>query len=439
MSRPLRVRFAPSPTGKLHLGNIRTAVVNWMHARSQGGQFLLRMDDTDTERSTQEFADGIINDLHWLGLDWDDFARQSDRTDRYDLARDKLIADGRLYPCYETADELALKRKSQLQRGKPPIYDRAALDLSDKQKAAYEAEGRRPHWRFKLIDGDIDWNDLVRGASHFEAQYLSDPVLIREDGRYLYTLSSVVDDIELEVSDIIRGEDHVANTAVQVQLFEALGGAVPTFGHLPLITDAEGQGLSKRLGSASVEQFKADGVEALAIVAYLAALGTPDAPKVATEVSQLAEGYDIGRYGRATPKASMEEVLQLNTRVIHAMDFDTIADKLPGWTPDLWAMLKDNVEQFDQAETILAMVKGPVHPVIEDAVFIAEAATLLPETWDEHTWKTWTDAVKEATGRKGKNLFMPLRLAITGQPRGPEMATLLPLIDRSRVLQRLAV
>ncbi len=439
MSRPLRVRFAPSPTGKLHLGNIRTAVVNWMHARSQGGQFLLRMDDTDTERSTQEYADGIVSDLKWLGLDWDDFARQSDRTDRYDLARDKLIADGRLYPCYETADELALKRKSQLQRGKPPIYDRAALDLSDEQKAAYEAEGRRPHWRFKLVDGDIDWEDLVRGPSHFEAQYLSDPVLIREDGRYLYTLSSVVDDIELDVTDIIRGEDHVANTAVQVQLFEALGGAVPTFGHLPLITDAEGQGLSKRLGSASVEQFKADGIEALAIVAYLAALGTPDAPKVATDVALLADGYDIGRYGRATPKASMDEVLQLNTRIIHALDFDLIADKLPGWDAQLWAALKNNVEQYAQAEEILGMVKGGVRPVIEDAVFIAEAATLLPEAWDQDTWKTWTDAVKEATGRKGKNLFMPLRLAITGQARGPEMATLLPLIDRARVLQRLAV
>lgn len=438
MSRPLRVRFAPSPTGKLHLGNIRTAVVNWMHARSQGGQFLLRMDDTDTERSTEAFADGIQADLRWLGLDWDAFARQSDRTERYDIARDKLIADGRLYPCYETSDELALKRKSLLQRGKPPIYDRAALSLTDAQKSAYEAEGRLPHWRFKLVDGDIDWQDLVRGPSHFEAQYLSDPVLIREDGRYLYTLSSVVDDIELEVTDIIRGEDHVANTAVQVQLFEALGGAVPTFGHLPLITDAEGQGLSKRLGSASVEAFKEDGIESLAIVAYLAALGTPDAPKAVSSVADLAEDYDIGRYGRATPKASMDEVMQLNTRVIHAQAFDDIAHKLPGWDAALWGVLKDNVEQYDQAAMILAMVKGQIQPVIEEPDFIAQAAELLPEDWDADTWKTWTEAVKQATGRKGKQLFMPLRLAITGQQRGPEMATLLPLIDRDRVLQRLA-
>lgn len=438
MSRPLRVRFAPSPTGKLHLGNIRTAVVNWLHVRSQGGVFLLRMDDTDTERSTQAYADGIQADLRWLGLDWDDFARQSDRNERYDLARDKLIADGRLYPCYETSDELALKRKSLLQRGKPPIYDRAALSLSEEQKAAYEAEGRLPHWRFKLVDGDIDWQDLVRGPSHFEAQYLSDPVLIREDGRYLYTLSSVVDDIELEVSDIIRGEDHVANTAVQVQLFQALGGTVPTFGHLPLITDAEGQGLSKRLGSASVEMFKQDGIEPLAIVAYLAALGTPDAPKVVTSVADLADGYDIARYGRATPKASMEEVMQLNTRVIHALDFADLADKLPGWDADLWQALKENVEQYSQAAGVLAMVKGQIQPVIDEPDFIAEAAKLLPEAWGAETWKDWTDAVKQATGRKGKQLFMPLRLAITGQARGPEMATLLPLIDRERVLQRLA-
>lgn len=438
MSRPMRVRFAPSPTGKLHLGNIRTAVVNWLHVRSQGGSFLLRLDDTDTERSTQAYAEGIEADLRWLGLTWDEFARQSDRNDRYELARDKLIADGRLYPCYETADELALKRKSLLQRGKPPIYDRAALSLTAEQKAAYEAEGRLPHWRFKLVDGDIDWQDLVRGPSHFEAQYLSDPVLIREDGRYLYTLSSVVDDIELGVTDIIRGEDHVANTAVQVQLFEALGGAVPTFGHLPLITDAEGQGLSKRLGSASVEAFKEDGIEPLAIVAYLAALGTPDAPKVVTEVSQLAADYDIGRYGRATPKASMEEVLQLNTRIIHALPFAVIAGKLPGWSEALWTALKDNVEQYEAASGVLAMVQGDIHPVIDEPEFIAEAAALLPESWDGETWNTWTEAVKQATGRKGKQLFMPLRLAITGQAKGPEMATLLPLIDRARVLTRLA-
>jgi glutamyl-tRNA synthetase len=434
----MRVRFAPSPTGKLHLGNIRTAVVNWLHVRSQGGSFLLRLDDTDTERSTQAYAEGIEADLRWLGLTWDEFARQSDRNDRYELARDKLIADGRLYPCYETADELALKRKSLLQRGKPPIYDRAALSLTAEQKAAYEAEGRLPHWRFKLVDGDIDWQDLVRGPSHFEAQYLSDPVLIREDGRYLYTLSSVVDDIELGVTDIIRGEDHVANTAVQVQLFEALGGAVPTFGHLPLITDAEGQGLSKRLGSASVEAFKEDGIEPLAIVAYLAALGTPDAPKVVTEVSQLAADYDIGRYGRATPKASMEEVLQLNTRIIHALPFAVIADKLPGWSEALWTALKDNVEQYEAAADVLAMVQGDIQPVIDEPEFIAEAAALLPGSWDGETWHSWTEAVKQATGRKGKQLFMPLRLAITGQAKGPEMATLLPLIDRARVLTRLA-
>lgn len=433
----MRVRFAPSPTGKLHLGNIRTAAVNWLHAKSQGGSFLLRMDDTDTERSKAEYEEAIKADMTWLGMVWDEFDKQSLRLDRYDQARDKLIADGRLYPCYETPDELNLMRKSLVNRGKPPIYDRSALKLTQEQKDAYEAQGRKPHWRFLLSDEDVNWNDLVRGESHFKAEHLADPVLIRENGTYLYTLCSVVDDIELGVTDIVRGEDHVTNAAVQVHLFKALGGAIPNFAHLPLITDADGEGLSKRLGSASAEAFQAQGLEPLAIISYLTALGTPDAPKVATTMLELAQGYGLDKYGRATPKASIDEVMMLNTKVIHALPFEQIADKLPGWTAELWEALKSNVEQYDQAAGILAMAQGEITPVIEDADFIAEAAKLLPEVLDDTAWKSWTDAVKEATGRKGKQLFMPLRLAVTGQPRGPEMAALLPLIDRALVVKRL--
>ncbi|MEJ1996137.1 MAG: glutamate--tRNA ligase, partial [Limibacillus sp.] len=298
----MKLRFAPSPTGRLHVGNARVALINWLYARQNGGAFLLRMDDTDEERSTAEFAEAIERDLTWLGLAWDAFARQSERTERYDLAAQSLKASGRLYPCYETADELSLKRKAQLSAGRPPLYDRAALNLSEEKRRAYEAEGRRPHWRFKLEHAAIDWDDLVRGPQHFEGDKLSDPVLIREDGRPLYTLSSVVDDAELGVTHVLRGEDHVANTAVQVQLFEALGAEVPTFGHLPLLTDAEGKGLSKRLGSLSLEALRAEGLEPMTLNAYLAALGTSEHAEPALDLAELVARFDLSRYGRAAPK-----------------------------------------------------------------------------------------------------------------------------------------
>ena len=333
----MKLRFAPSPTGRLHVGNARVALVNWLFARQGGGSFLLRMDDTDAERSTEAFAQGIEEDLTWLGLAWAEFARQSDRTDRYDLAAERLKEAGRLYPCYETPDELSLKRKAQLSAGRPPIYDRAALKLSEADRKALEAEGRRPHWRFKLEHAAIDWQDLVRGPQHFEGDKLSDPVLIREDGRPLYTLSSVVDDAELEVSHVIRGEDHVANTAVQVQLFQALGARVPGFGHLPLLMDAQGKGLSKRLGSLSLEALRGEGLEPITINAYLAALGTPDAPEAALTLEDLAASFDIARYGRAAPKFDPSDLDLLNARILHNMPFEAVAERLPGLDAGTWA------------------------------------------------------------------------------------------------------
>ncbi|WP_442490263.1 glutamate--tRNA ligase [Kiloniella sp. GXU_MW_B19] len=437
----MKVRFAPSPTGRLHAGNARIAVLNWLLARQAGGTFLLRMDDTDTERSTQEFADGIQADMKWLGLEWDEFAVQSHRMERYDLAIEKLKADGRLYPCYETADELSLKRKIALQAGRPPIYDRAALKLTDEEKAAFEAEGRTPHWRFKLLPEHIAWEDMVRGPVAFEGENLTDPVLIREDGRPLYTITSVVDDIELDITHVLRGEDHVSNTAVQVQLFEALGGAVPTFAHISLMVGADGQGLSKRLGSLSLQSLREeDGLEPMALNSYLARLGTPDPIEVRQKPEDLTELFDLARFGRATPRFDPVELASLNAKILHEASFESVADRLPdGFDGALWDVVRPNLEKLADANEWFRIAKGPLDPVIEeeDREFAAKAAELLPvEPWDRETWSALTSALKTETGRKGKGLFMPLRKALTGQSHGPELADLLPLIGKARAKAR---
>jgi glutamyl-tRNA synthetase len=439
------VRFAPSPTGMLHVGNIRLALINWLFARSHGGSFLLRLDDTDLERSTAEFAAGIERDLSWLGLDWDRFARQSDRLDRYHLAMEALKRSGRLYPCYETAEELSLKRKSLLGRSLPPIYDRFALKLTDEDRARLEAEGRKPHWRFLLRHDPVEWDDLVRGPQHFHGRDLSDPVLIREDGRILYTLSSIVDDIELGITHVIRGEDHVANTAVQIQLWQALDGPVPTFAHLPLLSDATGAALSKRLGSIGISHLRdEEGVEPMAINSLLAKLGTSDAIEARLSLSELVAEFDMAKVSRGAPKFDPEELKRLNARVLHATPFDAIAARLAakgyaGVDKVFWNAVRANLSRLDDIAEWWHVAREPIQPVIEDAEFAAAASSLLPpEPWDDTTWVAWTNAVKVATGRKGKALFMPLRQALTGLDHGPELKNLLPLIGRERASARLA-
>ncbi|WP_417454345.1 glutamate--tRNA ligase [Kiloniella sp.] len=438
----MKVRFAPSPTGRLHAGNARIAVLNWLMAKKAGGSFLLRLDDTDTERSTEEYAQSIQTDLKWLGLEWDEFAVQSHRMDRYELAAEKLKADGRLYPCYETSDELGLKRKIALQAGRPPIYDREALKLTPEDIAKYEAEGRQAHWRFKLEHKDIDWTDLVRGDVHFEGQHLTDPVLIREDGRPLYTLTSCVDDIELDVTHVLRGEDHVSNTAVQVQLFEALGGKVPEFAHISLMVGADGSGLSKRLGSLSLGSLREEeGLEPMALNSYLARLGTPDPIEVRQTPEALTELFDIARFGRATPRFDPVELDHLNAKVLHDADFASIKSRLQdGFDEELWEVVRPNLEKLSDTQSWFDICRGAVTPDIadEDAEFLALAAAKLPEgDWDQGTWKALTTVLKDETGRKGKQLFMPLRKALTGQQHGPELAQLLPVIGRERAEARL--
>ncbi len=438
-----RVRFAPSPTGRLHVGNVYIALANWLHARKAGGAFILRFDDTDRERSTPEFAAAIEADLRWLGLDWAESVRQSDRFDRYAAAVGGLKAAGRLYPCYETPEELALRRRSQLQRHLPPVYDRAALELTDGERRRLEAEGRRPHWRFLLDRADVRWDDLVRGPQHIDEASQSDPVLVRADGSYLYTLPSVADDIELGITAVIRGSDHITNTATQIQLFTVLGAAVPAFAHLPLLTDAAGSGLSKRLGSLSIADLREAGVEAMAIVSYLAHLGTSDAIEPKHSLDELAQGFDLGKFGRAAPKFDPAELQHLSARLLHDTPFSAVRDRLAALGRGdvdavLWDAARGNIERLADIAEWRAVCRGVIAPVIADPAFAAAAAAHLPPPpWDAATWGRWTEAVKAATGRKGKELFRPLRLALTGREHGPEMKGLLPLIGPERAAARL--
>lgn len=437
------VRFAPSPTGYLHIGNARPALFNWLFARRHHGRFLLRYDDTDIARSKPEYAEAIAEDLGWLGIVPDQIIWQSQRLAIYDAAAERLRAAGRLYACYETPDELDRRRKRQLARGLPPIYDRAALKLTAEQKAAFAAEGRKPHWRFLLEAREVVWNDLVRGPSHVDCASLSDPVLVREDGSYLYTLPSVVDDIETGVSHVIRGEDHVTNTAVQAQIFEALGASLPVFGHHNLLTTASGEGLSKRLGHLSLRGLRDSGVEALAVAALAVLVGTSDAVRPVENLDELAGLVDLAHVSRAPAKFDEHELEALSARTLHQMPFAAVADRLAaigvGGGEPFWLAVRGNLTRFDEAKLWWQVVAGAITPVIADTAFAAKAAELLPpEPFDGTSWKSWTQAVAAATGAKGKGLFMPLRQALTGLDHGPELAALLPLIGREKALKRLA-
>ena len=437
------VRFAPSPTGRIHIGNVRAALINYLFARKERGRFILRFDDTDVERSTEAFARSISEDLEWLGIEPDLVVRQSARFANYDAAADKLRAMGRLYPCYESAEELERKRKRQLARGLPPIYDRAALNLSDDERAKMEAEGRRPHWRFLLEGKTVGWLDAVRGEQTIDAGSLSDPVLIREDGTYLYTLPSVVDDIDLGVTHVIRGEDHVTNTGVQIELFEALGARPPAFGHYSLLTTTSGEGLSKRLGSLSVSGLRDDGFEPMAVVSLAALIGTSDAVAPHANMQDLIEAFAFEKLSRAPARFDPAELAALNTKLLHQLDFSEVEPRFQhlGLAVDeaTWLAVRGNLEKLGDIAKWQEIIAGPIEPVIEDADYLRQAVALLPaEPWSGETWKIWTASVKEATGRKGRALFHPLRLALTGLDHGPELAALLPLMGREKTAARLA-
>ncbi len=450
---PPIVRFAPSPTGRLHIGNVRTALLNWLFARHHGGTFILRLDDTDRARSTDAFAEGIREDLRWLGLVWKGEERQSLRLDRYDAAAVRLRELGCLYPCFESGEELDRRRKRQLARGMPPIYDRAGLRLSETERAQLTSEGRRPHWRFRLANEQpgrdlapaptlVTWPDVIRGDQSVDIGSLSDPVLIREDGTPLYTFTSVVDDIDHRITHVIRGEDHVTNTAVQIELFKALGAAAPSFAHHSLLVGSSGQALSKRLGDLSVENLRAEGLEAMAIACHAALLGTPEAIAPHATLDDLARDFDLARVSRSPGRFALEDLRALNARLLHGLDFDAVSSRLQalgvGGGGAFWEAVRGNLTTLADARIWWDVVAGEIAPVVEDAGFLGASCRLLPAPpWDQATWSTWTDAIKTATGRKGRQLFHPLRLALTGREIGPELKALLPLIGPERARLRL--
>lgn len=438
----IKVRFAPSPTGNLHVGNLRTALVNFLFARKAGGQFMLRIDDTDTERSTAAFEEGIRADLTWMGMAWDVEDRQSERLDRYDAALAQLHAGGRAYACYETPEELALKRKAQLSAGRPPVYDRAALKLTAEQIAAFEAEGRQPHWRFRLEDAEVRWHDMVRGDVAYHMSSLSDPVLMRADGRVIYTLASVVDDIDHGISHILRGEDHVTNSAAQIQLFEALGAHAPTMGHMALLAGTDGEGLSKRLGSLSIAELRNNDIEAISIASLLARIGTSDPVVPTADMARIIDGFDIARFGRATAKFDPADLAQVNAKVVQELTFSAVAERLDavavGGGEPFWMAVRDNLSGVAEAGDWWQICTQPITPVIDSANVTTAAADLLPDgDLEASIWQDWTKAVGAVSGAKGRGLFMPLRLALTGREKGPEIAPLLAFMGRERVLARL--
>ncbi|NGO55240.1 glutamate--tRNA ligase [Allomesorhizobium camelthorni] len=451
------VRFAPSPTGHIHIGNARTALFNWLFAMKHGGRFIQRFDDTDFARSRQEYADAILYDLHWLGIFPDSTQYQSRRIENYDAAVERLKEAGVLYACYETPEELDLRRKVRRTRGLPPVYGREALKLTADEKAAFEADGRRPHWRFLLPNFDADpfephrtdvvWTDVVRGEETVDLASLSDPVLVREDGTYLYTLPSVVDDIDMGVTHVIRGDDHVTNTGVQIALFRALGAEPPAFGHHNLLTTSSGEGLSKRSGALSIAGLRESGLEPMAVVSLAVLIGTSENVSAVASMAELAERFDPAATSKSASKFDPDELIVLNRALLHETPFSEVQDRLSALgisgekAEPFWHAVRGNVEKLSDAVAWWKILKfGPQELAElsdEDKDYVRAAFDILPEEpWDASTWKDWTDAVRKETGRKGKALFMPLRLALTGLAAGPELADLLPLLGREGTLAR---
>ncbi|MFZ1468397.1 MAG: glutamate--tRNA ligase [Paracoccaceae bacterium] len=437
--RPVVTRFAPSPTGYIHVGNLRTALMNYLIARKSGGQFILRLDDTDQERSKQEYSDAIMADLEWLGLHWDRVERQSLRYDRYREAADSLRAAGRFYECFETPTELDLKRKKQAAMNRPPVYDRASLKLTEAEKQALRDSGTHGYWRFLLNQTRIEWVDGIIGPLSIDAASVSDPVLIRADGQVLYTFASSVDDIEMGVSHIVRGADHVTNTATQIQIMEAMGGTPPTFAHHSLLTGALGEELSKRLGTLSLRDLRARGVEPMALLSLMARLGSSKPVELFGSIDELAAGFDVGSFGAAPTKFDAEDLFPLTRAYVQGLSYATVQARIAALgVPDdqaaaFWAVAKGNITVLADLEGWWHLIRDGATPLVDDVdrEFVAQALALLPaQPWTGDSWGQWTAAVKEATGRKGKDLFRPLRRALTGRDAGPEMADLMPLLHR---------
>ena len=439
----IRTRFAPSPTGLLHVGNIRTALINWLFAKHNGGQFMLRIDDTDLVRSKEEYTEQIKQDLSWLGMEWDLIDHQKNRLERYESIKKELLEKDILYPCYETPEELDIKRKIQLGQGKPPIYDRASLNLSQEKLSQYQKEGRKPHYRFKLDNSKVEWDDLVRGKTLYESMSMSDPILVREDGSWTYMLCSVVDDIDFKISHVIRGEDHVSNTAIHIQIFKSLGAKPPIFAHLPRITSKEAK-ISKRVGGFDIKSLREDGIESLTIMNFLAKIGTSEAPTSHTKIEALVKEFDIKKFNKSPTNYDEKDLTRLNHKIIAVYEFDDVKEYFTQHnikiSSSFWEAIKHNLDKLSDAALWYQICEEKIAPAVsfEDQSFLLEALECLPNgTWDNETWSHWVNNVKSKTGRNGKDLFMPIRKALTGIEHGPELRYILPLIGENKTKMRL--
>jgi len=434
----LITRFAPSPTGYLHVGNIRTAFIGWLFARANNGKFILRIDDTDLERSKPEFVDAIKEDLEWLGLTWDAIYFQSQRMDMYEEAKKKMIASGRLYQCFETPEELELKKKSLLSRNMPPIYDRSALKLTAEQKAELTAKGTKSHWRFLMDDKEIAWHDGIRGDIRFDPKKINDPILIRADGSMTYMIATVVDDIDLAITDIIRGEDHITNSAVHIQMFEALGAKPPKFAHLSLLKSKDG-GISKRSGGFDIRSLREAGIHPLAILSFLAKMGSSDQIEYRKTHAELIADFALTKFSKATATYDIVELERLNTKLTHSLEYEEVKASLPAQVDKVfWDKVRNNLNTVREVNDWWRICNEHITPIISDANFTKAASELLPMgEWDINTWNHWVTEVKAKTNRNGKELFMPIRLALTAMEHGPELKTLLPLLGREKAYARL--
>ena len=440
----MKCRFAPSPTGLLHVGNVRSAILNWVYSKKNNGNFILRLDDTDQSRSTKEFEEKIKENLNWLGINWDKTFNQSKRVENYNFKIEKLKNDGRLYPCFESSEELSLKKKSLLASGKPPIYDRSSLLLNGEEIIKKISSGKKPHWRFKLEEGIIEWDDLIKGNVNFDPKNLSDPILIREDGSLLYHLPSVIDDVEEEITHIIRGEDHISNTAFHIQLFKALDAKAPHFAHHPFLTDQEGKGFGKRIGSLSIENLKSEGYEQITILNYLTNIGSSEDIKPEISIDNIVESFDIKNISNSSAKFSERVLKSLNSDVLKNYKFEQVNKKLDleikGIDLEkLWIFSQNNIEFLkdvkDWVKTIDSIIPIEQHDIPNN--LIKSAIENIPEEpFTYETWDKWTKSIMEQTGLKGKSLFMPLRLILTGKERGPELKNFLPLLNKQTLLRK---
>jgi glutamyl-tRNA synthetase len=439
----IKTRFAPSPTGLLHVGNVRTALINWLFTKKNGGSFTLRIDDTDLVRSTKEFTECIKQDLSWLKLDWDDLIFQSNRFERYTEIKNLLIKQGKLYPCYETPEELDIKRKLQLGQGKPPIYDRSALKLSDKQKEQLESSGKKPHYRFLLENRKISWQDLVRDEVTFAENSMSDPILIREDGSWTYMLCSVIDDIDLNITHIIRGEDHISNTAVQIQIFEILGARLPTFAHLARITSKEAK-ISKRVGGFDIQNLREEkGIEAMTINNFLATIGTSDPVSHFSEIEDIIEHFELSKFHKSPTNYDEDDLIRINHKILADSSFAEISPRLKQMNlnkidKNFWLIVRKNLNTLNEIILWNNICFDKVIPIIDDKGFLNACAQCLPtDNWDETIWEKWMHNIISVTNKKGKELFLPIRFALTGIDHGPELKSMIYLLGKEKILKRL--